>query len=32
MQYGTTCLASGCLDPEKVYNKEATIELVVLQD
>lgn len=27
---GTTCLASDCLYSEKVYNKEATIELEVL--
>lgn len=27
---GTTCLTSDCLDSEKVYNKEATIELEVL--
>lgn len=29
---GTTCSTSDCLDSEKVYNKEATIELEVLQD
>lgn len=29
---GTTCLASDCLDSEKVYNEEATNELEVLQD